>query len=89
MFYVYLLCSINSDDIYIGFTTNLERRLSEHNAGKNVSTKKHQWRMAYYEAYASESDARDRETKLKQYGKSLAMLKKRLSESLKNLKGAG
>ena len=89
MFYVYLLQSLTTDDIYIGFTSNVERRLAEHNMGNNTSTKKYQWKLVFYEAYASESDARTREAKLKHYGKSLTMLKKRLLGSLENSKGAG
>ena len=89
MFYVYYLQSLDSDDSYIGFTANLERRLEEHNHQGNVSTKHHQWRVVYFEAYLSEHDARAREKQLKQYGKSLAMLKKRLLCSLRDPKGAG
>ena len=89
MYYVYLLRSIDSHHHYIGFTTDVKRRLEQHNTHQNISTKNHQWRVAYYEAYASEIDARDRERKLKQYGKSLSMLKKRLDNSLRDPKGAG
>ncbi|MCL4380633.1 GIY-YIG nuclease family protein [Candidatus Dependentiae bacterium] len=40
MFYVYYLKSVSfPDKTYIGFTTNLKQRLSDHNAGKSVYTK--------------------------------------------------
>jgi len=44
----------------------------------------------YYESYDASEDAQQRERMLKQHGKSLAMLKKRLVHSLdKGAKGAG
>ena len=89
MYYVYLLKSLDSDDIYLGYSQDVQRRLDEHNARGNASTKHHQWQLVYYEAYASEFDARDRERRLKQYGKSLSMLKKRLENSIRDSKGAG
>jgi len=39
MIYVYAILSTQSDWIYVGMTNNLERRLHEHNAGLNQSTK--------------------------------------------------
>ena len=88
MHYVYVLRSTDSKDIYIGYSSNLRNRLKSHNKAGNTSTKNHAWILAYYEAYQSEIEARDRERKLKQYGKSLAMLKRRISKSL-DTKGAG
>ena len=55
MYYVYMLQSPKADDIYIGFTPDLRRRMREHR-----SEHRH-WRLIYYEAYASEKDARFRE----------------------------
>ena len=39
MFFVYILKSLKDNNLYIGRTNNLERRLREHNAGKVRSTK--------------------------------------------------
>ncbi len=39
MFTVYILLSEKDNKRYIGFTHNLERRLTEHNSGKVKSTK--------------------------------------------------
>ena len=39
MFYVYLLKSRKDNDLYIGFTNNLKRRVQEHNNGLVASTK--------------------------------------------------
>ena len=89
MFHVYILKSTDSNDLYIGFTSDIQKRLLVHNQGKNTSTKLHQWILVYSESFLAEADARKRERMLKQYGKSLGMLKKRISGSLKGSKSAG
>jgi len=81
MYYVYLIKN-ERGDLYYGSTNDLRRRLSEHNAGKSLSTRGHHWKLMYYEAYLSEEDARDREQRLKHYGQSLSHLKNRLKHSL-------
>jgi putative endonuclease len=71
--------------IYIGCTSNLTKRLQEHQLGKRYSTKKYvPLRLVYYEAYFSKEDAYAREQKLKQYGSSLQKLRQRLTNSLKS-----
>ena len=83
MNYVYVLKSSKDDELYIGSTTDLKRRLREHNTGKSFSTS---WRgpfeLIYYEAYKSLNDARDREKALKLRGNSRKHLKNRISRSL-------
>ena len=81
MFYVYVLQSLkDSNQIYFGQTNDLKARLSEHNAGKNVSTKRYMpWKVVYYEAYASRKLALARERQLKHYGQARTALKKRLN----------
>ncbi|TAM99842.1 MAG: hypothetical protein EPN39_05595 [Chitinophagaceae bacterium] len=39
MFFVYALKSLSRNYIYVGMTNSLERRLKEHNEGRNKSTK--------------------------------------------------
>ena len=39
MYYVYAISSLERNYIYVGLTNNIERRLSEHNTGKNKTTK--------------------------------------------------
>ncbi len=69
MRYVYVLFNkTNSSDTYLGYTSNLKRRVRDHNADKNRSTQGRQWQLVYYEAYVSERIARDRERKLKHDG---------------------
>lgn len=76
MFYVYCLQDKISKELYYGYTNDLVRRFSEHKT-KNIN-----FILIYYEAYRSESDARKRERKLKDYGQSRSHLKRRLDDSL-------
>ncbi len=57
MFYfVYVLRSQKDKQFYIGFTKDIERRLGEHNAGKNTSTaKRRRLKLIYYEAHLSKN----------------------------------
>lgn len=76
MYFVYVLKINHNKELYYGYTNNLERRLEEHNVSNG-------WKLIYYEAYLSESDARNREERLKHYGQSRTHLKSRIKESLK------
>jgi hypothetical protein len=40
------------------------------------------WQLVYLEGYADEGDARDREQKIKQFGKVYSQLKRRIRRSL-------
>jgi len=83
MYYVYLLKSQKSHWFYIGCTSNLKKRLKEHNDGESFSTKIYlPVKLIYYEAYISKSDAYEREKYLKQYGSGLRNLKDRLKGTL-------
>ena len=85
MFYVYVLKSLKDNNLYIGSTNNLERRIKEHNDGKSISTKSRiPFELIYYEAYKAESDARKREHNLKLRSRAHAQLKKRIEGSLKS-----
>jgi len=80
MYYVYLLKDPTSKRIYVGYTSNLRRRLKEHREGKTYTTRRFtSIELIYYESYKSAEDAKDREKKIKQYGNSLGILKKRIS----------
>ena len=76
MYYMYILKNNKTNELYYGFSNNLERRIAEHN-------RRQPQELVYYEAYKSESDARNRERRLKQYAQALTALKVRLKESLK------
>ena len=78
MYYVYVLIDDNKK-IYIGYSSNLERQLFEHEAQKVYTTKgMKNPKLYYYEAYKNEVQAKERESKLKQYGSSYNGLLKRI-----------
>ncbi len=65
-YYVYVLQSIKNQSLYIGYTADLKKRLSEHNRGLNFSTKPFRpWHVIHYEAYRNIKDAMRREKYLK------------------------
>ena len=84
---VYVLCSSKDQNLYIGSTNNLRRRLQEHNDGKSFATApRRPFALVYYEAYMSEKDARHRENSLKLRGQARTHLMTRLSESLRQVR---
>ncbi len=61
-FYVYVLQSEFDNKFYIGYTSNLERRINEHQQGKNISTAKRlPLKLIYFEGHLSKTDAERRE----------------------------
>ncbi|MBM3248885.1 MAG: GIY-YIG nuclease family protein [Candidatus Omnitrophica bacterium] len=64
--YVYVLQSEKDKKFYTGFTKDLNRRIEEHNEGKNCSTKDRlPFNLIYYEWCLSQQDATAREKYLK------------------------
>lgn len=85
MFYVYILKSKKDNNLYTGSTNDLKRRFIEHNKGRVESTCfRRPLELVYYEAYASEVDARNREKSLKLRANALSQLKRRINESINN-----
>ncbi len=82
MFYTYVLRNGRTSRLYIGFSGNLKQRVLSHQERDPA------WALVYYEAYVSETDARQRESDLKQYGSAWRFLKKRIQKSLE-LREAG
>ena len=60
MYFVYEIMN-GEGKLYIGYTSNLKRRLKEHNRNER-------WELVYCEVFRSEDDARERERILRQYG---------------------
>ena len=83
MYFVYILRSKKDNKNYTGFTTNLKKRVAEHNEGQVVSTKyRRPLELIYFEGCLDARDARRRETYLKTtYGK--RYVKNRIKEYLK------
>jgi putative endonuclease len=87
MFYVYLLHSVTDEGFYIGYSTDLKRRLSEHKQGASVATRhRGPWKLIYYEAYTERRDAEGRERYLKSGG-GRRFLRRQLRHYLKKFPG--
>ena len=71
MFYTYVIKRQGERGYYIGYTADLRKRLKQHSARQNC-------KLLYYEAYLTESLARRREYKLKQFGGAWSSLRERL-----------
>jgi len=70
-YFVYILKSELENSSYIGHTSNLDKRLIEHNSGKSLTTKrKKPWRLIYKEECLTRSEAVLREKYFKSiYGR--------------------
>lgn len=71
MYFVYVLRSKKDNKRYIGFTENLERRLSEHVNGLVKSTRNRRpIELLFFENYETKKEAMEREEFLKSgYGR--------------------
>ena len=68
MFFVYILKSFKDGQYYIGCTSNLQKRLQEHNAGKTLSLKNRRpLEIIYFEEYDNQTEAYLREKQIKLY----------------------
>jgi len=66
MSYVYILESVSTGQFYIGSTTDLTRRLAEHQRGHTPSTRNRgPWKLVYQEEHPTLGEARRRERQLK------------------------
>lgn len=79
MWYVYILRSLAAPEHeYVGFTSDLRRRLRDHNSGKSKHTAKYKpWNIVWYCAYRDKQKALDFERYLKSHS-GRAFSKKRL-----------
>ncbi|MDP3725897.1 MAG: GIY-YIG nuclease family protein [bacterium] len=74
MYYVYVIKKKSKNgEFYIGYSTDLRRRLKEHTVQKED--------LVYYEAYKHAKDARIREQQLKKHKSAWGQLKKRTQHS--------
>jgi len=65
-YYVYVLLSEKDNQFYTGYTSDLEKRLREHNEGKVASTRRRRpFRLVYWEGCLNQQDATRREKYLK------------------------
>jgi putative endonuclease len=80
--FVYVLGSRGNGGVktYVGWTTDLERRLAQHNAGRGAkSTRGRQWVLLHSERFRDRRRAMSREWHLKRD----RAFRKQLTESLK------
>ena len=69
MHYTYIIRSVSSpDQVYVGSTSNLRKRLATHNAGKSPHTSKYRpWKLVFYCAFECEEKAKAFEIYLKSH----------------------
>ena len=63
MYYVYVLSGLKNKRLYTGYTDDLKQRLKEHNSGNGgiYSKKNKPFKLIFYEAFLSKTDARKQE----------------------------
>jgi len=62
MYYVYVLKSVNFKRFYVGLTTDIDRRLTQHNSGRTKSIKAYTpFLVIYFETFKDRQEARNRE----------------------------
>jgi putative endonuclease len=77
-FYVYMLKSLGANSVtYVGYTSNLKKRISLHNIGKGAKfTRGRKWKLIYKEKCNSKSEAISREYYIKHNRKIRNKIKK-------------
>ena len=81
MHYVYILFSVERKRLYKGSTSDLKKRVKQHNLGEVSSTRSGiPWRLVYYQAFLSKTDALREELFLKT-GKGKERIKYLLKET--------
>jgi len=83
MYWIYLLECADDQSWYIGYTTDLKKRLLAHKSGRGSRTtdRRKNWKMIYCEGYLSKEDAQGREGYLKS-GAGRRFLKKQIKHYL-------
>jgi len=83
-YYVYVLISLKDKKFYIGYTSNLKRRIFQHNQGKTDSLKSRRpLKLIYFEGYINKKDAQEKE-KFYKSGRGHEVLEKILKNTLKD-----
>ena len=66
-FQVYIIYSALLDRFYVGYTSDLQKRLSNHNAGiSDYTSKAADWTLKYVETFSTRQLAMKREREIKQ-----------------------
>lgn len=84
MYFVYVIKNRRTGKVYIGFTSDLKKRIelykSEFGGDKEAETSP--FSLVYYEAYRAEQDARKRENNIRLDKRGHVQLKARIKKSL-------
>lgn len=65
-YFVYVLKSEIAEKSYVGFSSDINRRLWEHNNGKSAYTSRYMpWKIIYFEEFTTAIEASSREKFLK------------------------
>ena len=66
IFFVYIIYSPLLDKFYVGYTSDLEKRLLYHNTGiSDFTSKTSDWEMKYTESFSDRQHAMKREKEIK------------------------
>ncbi len=80
LYYTYVLRSCKDDNLYIGYTEDIEERFKKHNNGLVLATKNRRpLELVYFEACLKKDGAISREKQLKT-GFGRAYLKRRIAD---------
>ncbi|MBY5957603.1 GIY-YIG nuclease family protein [Membranicola marinus] len=82
-FYVYIIYSSYHNIYYKGFSTNIGKRLLQHNNDESRYTaKKGPWKLVFVQSFDNQTQALKRERSLKKYDHNqiAALIKSRLNE---------
>lgn len=84
-FCVYVLLSELDHQLYVGYTSDIDKRIDEHNNGRNPSTKNRRpFKLIFLEYYLFKVDAKNREVYFKS-SKGKRMLKLMLANTFEKL----
>jgi len=82
MYYVYVLLSEKNDQLYVGRTSDLQKRINEHQTGKVQTTNRlNPMKLIFFEGFIAKADAIRRERYFKT-SKGKSSLKQIIRESL-------
>jgi len=83
-YFVYVIENCSDKSWYIGYTSDINNRLVNHNThsgGEYTKKRSDKWKMIYYEAYINKTDALSREKFLKS-GSGRVFIKKQIKNYL-------
>ena len=75
-YFVYMLISIKKNITYVGYTSNLKKRIELHNSGKGAKfTRGRKWKLIFFEKLSTKNEAISREYYIKKNRKYRNLIK--------------